>query len=101
MIESISQNLKNNFPLQNQCTLDTNTGMPSDNLDPIAIQLISALGSCATKVSQVIATQDKAVFAAIQQGISKANEEAGSRPQKVLYFICQCTVMVVIVYLLK
>ena len=62
--------------------------MPTDNLDPSAIQLISSHGSSATKVSQVIASQDKAVFAAIQQGINKANEEAGSRPQKVIHFIC-------------
>ena len=69
-----------------KCTVDPSTGTPTDNLDPSAIKLISPLGSSATKVSQVISSQDKAVFAAIQQGINKANEEAGSRPQKVQKF---------------
>lgn len=70
-----------------QCMTDPRTGMPSDDLDPLAVKLISALGCSATTVSQVIVTQDKVVFAAIQQGINKANEEAESRPQKVVWFI--------------
>lgn len=64
--------------------MDLNTGVPSDDLDPAAMKLISALGSSATKVSQVVETQDKAVYAAIQQGIDKANEGAVSNASKVL-----------------
>ena len=63
--------------------MDPNTGIPSDDLDPAAVKLISALGSTATKVSQVIETRDKAVYAAIQEGIDKANQEAISNPTKV------------------
>ena len=69
-----------------KCTVDPSTGMPTDNLDPSAIQIISSLGSSSTKVSEIIICQDRAVFAAIQQGIDKANEEAGSHPQKVQKF---------------
>ena len=63
--------------------MDPNTGVPSDDLDPAAVKLISALGSDATKVSQVVKTHDKAVYAAIQEGIDKANEEAISNAAKV------------------
>ena len=63
--------------------MDPNTGVPSDDLDPVAVKLISALGSTATTVSQVVETQDKTVYAAIQEGIDKANEEAVSNAAKV------------------
>ena len=63
--------------------MDPNTGVPSDELDPVAVKLVSSLGSSATKVSQVIETQDKAVYTAIQEGIDKANEEAISNAAKV------------------
>lgn len=69
-----------------QCVMDPNTGVPSDDLDPAAVKLISDLGSTATKVSQVIETHDKAVYAAIQQGIDRANEEAISNASKVQKF---------------
>ena len=57
--------------------------MPSDDLTPQAIAMVSALGSSATKVSQILESQDMVIFAAIQEGIEKANEEAIAKPQKV------------------
>ena len=69
-----------------KCTVDPSTGMLTNNLDPSAIQLIFSLDSSATKVSDVITSQDKAVFATIQQGTNKANEEAASHPPKVQNF---------------
>ena len=67
--------------------------VPLDDLTPEAVTLISVLGSSATKVSQIIDNQDRAVFTAIQDGIDKANEEAIVRPQKVGPF-CYCSGLV-------
>ena len=67
--------------------MDPNTGAPLDDLTPEAIQLLSALGSSAITVSQVLDTHDKTVYDAIKEGIDKANESAISRPQKVTIII--------------
>lgn len=63
--------------------MDPDTLVPSDDLTPDAVRLVSALGSSATKVSQILDNQDRAVFTAIQEGIDKANAEAIAKPQKV------------------
>ena len=63
--------------------MDVDTGEATDDLTEEAIELISALGSSATKVSQVIDNQDRAVFSAIQEGLDKANEGAVSSAQTV------------------
>ena len=67
-----------------QCVMDPLTGKPTDSLDPEAIALVSALGSTATKVSEVIDSEDAVVFKAIQTGLENANKGAISNPQKVL-----------------
>ena len=66
-----------------QCVIDPDTQGPTDDLTPEAIQEISVLGSPATKVSEVIQNQDRAVFTAIEEGINRANEGAVSNAQKV------------------
>ena len=66
-----------------QCVVDLDTQEPTDELTPEAVQLISALGSTANKISEVLDNQDRAVFTAIQEGIDRANEKAVSRAQKV------------------
>ena len=65
--------------------MDPTNGGPTDALTPEAIKLISALGSSATTVSQVIDNKDEAVYSAIQKGIDAANEHALSHAQKVFY----------------
>ena len=65
--------------------MDPTNGGPTDALTAEAIQLISALGSSATTVSQVIDNKDEAVYSAIQKGIDAANEHAISHAQKVIY----------------
>ena len=65
--------------------MDPTNGGPTDALTAEAIQLISALGSSATTVSQVIDNKDEAVYSAVQKGIDAANEHAISHAQKVLY----------------
>ena len=64
--------------------MDPLTGKPTDSLDPEAIALVSALGSTATKVSEVIDSEDAVVFKAIQTGLENANKGAISNAQKVL-----------------
>ena len=66
-----------------QCVMDPDTGEPQDELIPQAKEAIASLGSKCTKVSEIVEQKDQAVFAAIQQGIDKANEHSVSRAQKV------------------
>ncbi|NXL72992.1 ACBG2 ligase, partial [Leptocoma aspasia] len=63
--------------------VDAETGEPRDDLAPEALEFCQKLGSKATKVSEIISSKDKAVYAAIQKGISAVNEGAVSNAQKV------------------
>ena len=65
--------------------MNTDTGEPTDNLTPEAINMIAAKGSTATKISQVIDNQDPAVFTAIEEGIQRANTRAVSNAATVNY----------------
>ena len=67
-----------------QCVMDPLTGKPTNSLDLEAIALVSALGSTATKVSEIIDSEDAVVFKAIQTGLENANKGAISNTQKVL-----------------
>lgn len=66
-----------------QCVVDAETGEPRDDLSPEALEFCQRLGSKATKVSEIISSKDKAVYTAIQKGISAVNERAVSNAQKV------------------
>jgi len=63
--------------------MDPDTGEPKDSLIPQARQMIENLGSRNTKVSEIVAEEDRAVFTAIQEGLDRANEAATSRAQRV------------------
>ncbi|KAK2542322.1 Acsbg2 [Columba guinea] len=66
-----------------KCNVNVETGEPGDDLTPEAVEYCQKLGSKATKVSEIIGSKDKAVYAAIQKGISAVNERAVSNAQKV------------------
>ncbi|XP_059687700.1 long-chain-fatty-acid--CoA ligase ACSBG2 [Gavia stellata] len=66
-----------------KCNVDVESGEPGDDLTPEAVEYCQKLGSKATKVSEIISSKDKAVYAAIQKGISAVNEGAVSNAQKV------------------
>ncbi|XP_005060074.2 PREDICTED: long-chain-fatty-acid--CoA ligase ACSBG2 isoform X1 [Ficedula albicollis] len=66
-----------------KCVVDAETGEPGDDLTPEALEFCQKLGSKATKVSEIISSKDKAIYAAIQKGISAVNEGAVSNAQKV------------------
>ncbi|KFO64679.1 Long-chain-fatty-acid--CoA ligase ACSBG2, partial [Corvus brachyrhynchos] len=70
-----------------KCVVDAETGKPGDDLTPEALEFCQKLGSKATKVSEIISSKDKAVYAAIQKGISAVNERAVSNAQKVQKWI--------------
>ncbi|KAL5460268.1 hypothetical protein EMCRGX_G033709 [Ephydatia muelleri] len=59
-----------------KCVMNLETGEPTDDLLPQAIDMIAALGSHCTKVSEVVQQQDQAVYAAIQKGLDEVNEHA-------------------------
>ncbi|NXH39283.1 ACBG2 ligase, partial [Dicaeum eximium] len=63
--------------------VDAETGEPGDDLAPEALEFCQKLGSKATKVSEIISSKDKAIYAAIQKGISAVNDRAVSNAQKV------------------
>lgn len=66
-----------------QCNVNTDTGEPRDDLTPEAIEYCQRLGSKATKVSEIIRSKDKDVYAAIQKGIAAVNENAISNAQRI------------------
>ncbi|XP_030322076.1 long-chain-fatty-acid--CoA ligase ACSBG2 isoform X2 [Calypte anna] len=66
-----------------KCKVDMETGEPGDDLTPEAVEYCQKVGSKATKVSEIISSKDKAVYTAIQKGISAVNERAVSNAQKV------------------
>ncbi|XP_071584087.1 long-chain-fatty-acid--CoA ligase ACSBG2 isoform X1 [Heliangelus exortis] len=70
-----------------KCKVDVETGEPGDDLTPEAVEYCQKVGSKATKVSEIISSKDKAVYSAIQKGISAVNERAVSNAQKVQKWI--------------
>ncbi|KFP91910.1 Long-chain-fatty-acid--CoA ligase ACSBG2, partial [Apaloderma vittatum] len=66
-----------------KCEVDPETGEPGDNLTPEAVEYCQKLGSKATRVSEIISSKDKAIYEAIQKGVSAVNERAVSNAQKV------------------
>lgn len=63
--------------------MNVNTGQPLDDISAESLPVIAALGCDATKVSEIIASKNKAVYDAIQKGIDESNKEAISNAQKV------------------
>lgn len=65
-----------------QCDVDNN-GEPTDKLSPEALDFCRQLGVTATKVSEIIANKEPAVYNAIQEGLERVNARATSNAQKV------------------
>ncbi|KAG7488140.1 hypothetical protein MATL_G00030480 [Megalops atlanticus] len=66
-----------------KCQVNADTGMPEDELTEDALTLCKKLGSSATRVSEIAGGRDRAVHAAIQEGINCVNERATSNAQRV------------------
>lgn len=63
--------------------VNAETGAPEDELTPEVIELCRKLGSNASKVSEITAGRDRAIHAAIQEGINRVNEKATSNAQRI------------------
>uniref|UniRef100_A0A8B9GCN6 Long-chain-fatty-acid--CoA ligase ACSBG1 n=1 Tax=Amazona collaria TaxID=241587 RepID=A0A8B9GCN6_9PSIT len=59
--------------------LDPDTSEPTDILTEEARDFCQKTGSKATKVSEIVATRDQAIYQAIQEGIDKVNMNATNR----------------------
>ncbi|XP_078527296.1 long-chain-fatty-acid--CoA ligase ACSBG2 isoform X2 [Lissotriton helveticus] len=64
-----------------KCNIDGDTGEPEDDLTPESIEFCQKLGSKSTKVSDIVGGKDKAVYAAIQEGLNAVNKKATSNAQ--------------------
>ena len=58
-------------------------GEPTDELSPEALAFCQQHGVTATKVSQIIANKEPAIYTAIQEGLERVNARATSNAQKV------------------
>uniref|UniRef100_A0A674NBK3 Long-chain-fatty-acid--CoA ligase ACSBG2 n=1 Tax=Takifugu rubripes TaxID=31033 RepID=A0A674NBK3_TAKRU len=63
--------------------LNAESGEPEDEMTPEAIEFCRRLGSKATRVSEITGSQDRAVYAAIQEGINRVNEKSASNAQRI------------------
>ncbi|XP_008334164.1 long-chain-fatty-acid--CoA ligase ACSBG2-like [Cynoglossus semilaevis] len=65
-----------------KCVMDDN-GEPTDDLSPEALDYCQQHGVTATKVSEIIANREPAIYKAIQEGLERVNAMATSNAQKV------------------
>lgn len=65
-----------------QCVVDDN-GEPTDELNQEALEFCRQHSVKATKVSEIIANKEPAIYSAIQAGIERVNARSTSNAQKV------------------
>ncbi|KAM3611025.1 uncharacterized protein V6R79_012660 [Siganus canaliculatus] len=65
-----------------KCVVDDN-GEPTDMLSPEAVDFCRQHGVTATKVSEILANKEPAIYKAIQEGLERVNARATSNAQKV------------------
>ncbi|XP_026179035.1 long-chain-fatty-acid--CoA ligase ACSBG2 isoform X1 [Mastacembelus armatus] len=70
-----------------KCQVNTNSGIPEDELTPEALEFCRKLGSKATRVSEIAGGRDRVIHAAIQEGINRVNEKATSNAQRIQKWI--------------
>ncbi|XP_063311929.1 long-chain-fatty-acid--CoA ligase ACSBG2 isoform X1 [Pelobates fuscus] len=66
-----------------KCNVNADSGEPEDELTTEAVEFCRALGSKATRVSDIVGGKDKAVYAAIQETVNAVNEKSTSNAQKI------------------
>ncbi|KAG7514292.1 long-chain-fatty-acid-CoA ligase ACSBG2 isoform X2 [Solea senegalensis] len=70
-----------------KCQVNADTGEPEDELSSEAVEFCRKAGSNATRVSDIASGRDQAVYAAIQEGITRVNEKATSNAQRIQKWI--------------
>lgn len=66
-----------------QSNLNAESGEPEDEMTPEAIEFCRRQGCKATRVSEITGSQDRAIYAAIQEGINRVNEKSASNAQRI------------------
>lgn len=69
-----------------KCVVDDN-GEPTDELSPEALAFCQQRGVKSTKVSEIIANKEPAIYTAIQEGLERVNARATSNAQRVQKWI--------------
>ena len=62
-------------------------GEPTDELSPEALAFCQQRGVKSTKVSEIIANKEPAIYTAIQEGLERVNARATSNAQRVQKWI--------------
>ncbi|XP_026201525.1 long-chain-fatty-acid--CoA ligase ACSBG2 isoform X3 [Anabas testudineus] len=70
-----------------KCQVNPDSGEPQDELSADAVEFCRKLGSNATRVSDIAGGRDRAINAAIQEGINRVNENATSNAQRIQKWI--------------
>ncbi|ROL42514.1 Long-chain-fatty-acid--CoA ligase ACSBG2 [Anabarilius grahami] len=65
-----------------KCNID-DSGDPTDELTPLAVEFCRQHGVIASKVSEIINKKEPAIYKAIQEGIDRVNTNATSNAQRV------------------
>ncbi|XP_053276057.1 long-chain-fatty-acid--CoA ligase ACSBG2 isoform X1 [Pleuronectes platessa] len=65
-----------------KCVMDDN-GDPTDELSPEVLDFCQEHGATATKVSEILANKEPAVYKAIQEGVERINAKATSNAMRV------------------
>ena len=74
-----------------QCVINPDTGEATDDLQPPVIKMLQQLSSNCTTVSQVIESEDKAVFKAIDDGIDRYNKHhIIAKRVQIIASVCVC-----------
>ena len=63
--------------------MDADTAQPLDEITPAAQVMLTSLGCTYTKVSEVVESKNPEVYAAIKEGLDRANKDAISQAQRV------------------
>ena len=83
--QSLTHSLTHSLTLSlslSQCEADEN-GEPTDDLSPEALAYCQRLGVTATKISEIVANKEPAVYAAIQEAMERINARSTSNAMKV------------------
>ena len=74
--------------------MDDRTGLPTDQLTPVAVAACQRVGSHSLTVSEILkgggGAGDHKVLKMIQKGMDNVNKRALSRAQKVCVCVCVC-----------
>ncbi|XKL69250.1 hypothetical protein PGB90_007019 [Kerria lacca] len=69
-----------------KCTVESDTGMPLDELTDVAKKWCNSIGCTYEKVSEIITYKPPSIYNAIQEGIDRVNSRAISNAQKIKKF---------------